>query len=110
MVDDPEIDARDVPRLVNGFLCATPSLMVALSLEDIAGEQEPGNVPGVDHEAYPSWTRRLTMPVEALVADGDAAAAPQEKADEAAPTPDPVALQKEALTLAQAKGNNALTK
>jgi 4-alpha-glucanotransferase len=69
-----DLDPRDVPRLANALVCATPSLMVALTLEDIAGETEPVNVPGVTHDAYPSWTRRLTMPLERLAADADAAA------------------------------------
>jgi 4-alpha-glucanotransferase len=62
-------DPEDVPRLVNAFLCKTPSLMVALSLEDIVAETEPVNVPGVTHEAYPSWTRRLTTSLERITAD-----------------------------------------
>jgi 4-alpha-glucanotransferase len=48
--------------------------MVALTMEDIAGETEPVNVPGVSHDAYPSWTRRLTMPLERLTADAEATA------------------------------------
>jgi 4-alpha-glucanotransferase len=43
--------------------------MVALSLDDVAGESEPVNVPGVSQDAYPSWTRRLTRSLEALEAD-----------------------------------------
>jgi 4-alpha-glucanotransferase len=46
--------------------------MVAMSLEDIAGESEPVNVPGVSHDAFPSWTRRLAMPLDALMADREA--------------------------------------
>ena len=60
-------DAKSIARAVHAFLCATPSLMVAMSLEDIAGESEPVNVPGVSHDAFPSWTRRLGMPLDALM-------------------------------------------
>jgi 4-alpha-glucanotransferase len=66
-------DAHAIIRSTHEFLCATPSLMVALSLEDVAGETEPVNVPGVDHEAYPSWTRRLAASIESL--EGAAASA-----------------------------------
>ncbi|HSJ65015.1 MAG TPA: 4-alpha-glucanotransferase [Gemmatimonadaceae bacterium] len=70
--DAPE--AHDIVRSAHGFLCATPSRMVSLSLEDVALETEPVNVPGVDHQAYPSWTRRLTTTLEALADDTAATA------------------------------------
>lgn len=66
---EAEPDAQAIVRAAHRFLCATPSLMVALSLEDVAGETEPVNVPGVDHDKYPSWTRRLSRSIEALAAD-----------------------------------------
>jgi 4-alpha-glucanotransferase len=62
-------DANSIARAVHAFLCATPSLMVALSLDDVAGEAEPVNVPGVSQDAFPSWTRRLAMPLDALMED-----------------------------------------
>jgi 4-alpha-glucanotransferase len=74
LLREPTIDPREVPRLVNAFLCSTPSLLVALTLEDVAGETEPVNVPGVSQEAYPSWTRRLATPLENLITDADATA------------------------------------
>ncbi len=55
---------------VNRFLCATPAPLVGLALDDLALEREPVNVPGVGPDGYPSWRRRLALPIDAL-ADRD---------------------------------------
>jgi len=59
---------------VHAFLASTPSALVAASLDDLAGEAEPVNVPGVPVERHRSWSRRMALSLEELRADPRAAA------------------------------------
>jgi 4-alpha-glucanotransferase len=60
---------------IHEFLCRTPARMVGLNLDDLVGETEPVNLPGLSFDRYPSWTRKLATPVEALDRDPDVRAA-----------------------------------
>lgn len=59
---------------VHALLAATPSALVAASLDDLAGEAEPVNVPGIPVDRHRSWSRRMAVPLEALRGDLLAAA------------------------------------
>ncbi len=56
---------------VTAFLARTPSPLVAASLDDLAGETEPLNLPGVPVENHRSWCRRMRRPLEELARDPD---------------------------------------
>ena len=59
------------------FLCRTPAALVGLSLADVVGEVEPVNVPGIGHDRFSSWTRRLAVSLEELDDDPRVAASIQ---------------------------------
>lgn len=59
-------DESQLAAAVTAFLCATPSALVGLSLDDLAAEHEPLNLPGVPGERHPSWTRRMSLTLDEL--------------------------------------------
>jgi 4-alpha-glucanotransferase len=54
---------------VHSFIRRTPSALVGLSLDDLAHEQAPVNIPGIWQDKYPSWSRRMREPLEVLLAE-----------------------------------------
>jgi 4-alpha-glucanotransferase len=62
--DEPPYDA--LLTAVYGYIAGTPARLVGVSLDDLAEETEPVNIPGVGPDRYPAWSRRMRMSLEEL--------------------------------------------
>lgn len=51
---------------VHRHLARAPSRLLAVRIEDLAGERLPVNIPGTSHE-HPNWQRKLSLSVKDLV-------------------------------------------
>ena len=60
--EDPTLWVRATAQ----YLCRTPAVLVGLSLDDLASERVPINLPGVSHQGHPSWARRMERSLEEL--------------------------------------------
>jgi 4-alpha-glucanotransferase len=79
LLNDERIIPDGTPRssaelraAVHGFLWSTPAQLVGLSLDDLAGETDAVNVPGVGPDKYPSWTRKMRADLEAITSSDEA--------------------------------------
>ncbi|MCP5044799.1 MAG: 4-alpha-glucanotransferase [bacterium] len=64
--DNAEPDFETLRAALFAFLAATPSVLVGVSLDDLAEERQPVNLPGIALEAHRSWSRRMALPLEEL--------------------------------------------
>jgi 4-alpha-glucanotransferase len=59
----------ELAAAAHAFLARTPAHLVGVSLDDLAGETDPVNLPGVGRERHASWSRRMRRPLAELEAD-----------------------------------------
>jgi 4-alpha-glucanotransferase len=71
LAEAADSSGAEIARAAHAFLARTPSLLVAASLDDLAGEREPVNLPGVPNERHRSWSRRMRDPLPALLASAE---------------------------------------
>jgi 4-alpha-glucanotransferase len=63
--------SAELRAAVHGFLWSTPAQLVGLSLDDLAGEVEPVNIPGVGPDRFASWTRKMRADLETITTSED---------------------------------------
>ena len=69
--EHPALDATGVATVKRGlheFLCSSPAVLFALSLDDLGDELEPINVPGVSTDRYPCWSRKMHKTIAEIAA------------------------------------------
>ncbi|HKW48362.1 MAG TPA: 4-alpha-glucanotransferase [Gemmatimonadaceae bacterium] len=67
----PEPNDVELRAAVHEFLCKTPAALVGISLDDLAGELDAVNVPGVGPDKHSSWTRKMSMTLEQIQASSE---------------------------------------
>jgi 4-alpha-glucanotransferase len=64
----------DLRGAIHELLCRSPAQLVGFSLDDLAGELDAVNVPGVGPDTHPSWVRKMRQPLEIIMMSDDARA------------------------------------
>ena len=62
-------DHAVLSRSVHEFVARTPAPLAAVSLDDLAGETDPVNLPGVGPDRFRSWRRRMISSLEELTTE-----------------------------------------
>lgn len=60
---------RDTPLSIGAVHAAleqAASALVGFALDDIAGETQPVNVPGITSDRHPVWSRRMALPLDRI--------------------------------------------
>ncbi|MDB4898913.1 MAG: malQ [Gemmatimonadetes bacterium] len=63
------LTAEELIQAIHAFVRRTPAALVGISLDDLAIERTPVNIPGIWQDRYASWSRRMSVPLEVLLAD-----------------------------------------
>lgn len=63
---DGEPSGADLAAAVHALISRAPAPLVGVSLDDLAGETDPVNVPGLSPSEYPSWSRRMHRTLEEI--------------------------------------------